>query len=65
MFRESNETIYEVLRYNDFKPDDFHTNGMFDVDYDFEGYENLWYNSTTHKLSLDNDELYGTWNLNS
>jgi len=58
-FREPNETIYEVLRYNDFKPDDFHHDGMFDVDYDFESYENLWYSQSTHQL-LDNT-MYGEW----
>lgn len=33
-YNPSNEPIEDVLRYNDFKPDDFHLDGMLDLDAD-------------------------------
>lgn len=57
--REANETLYDILRINDFKPDDFHHDGEFDVDIDFHNFENALYNPETHLLA---DTIrYGQW----
>lgn len=34
-YKEANMSIYEICRYNDFKPNDFYHDGMIDVDLDF------------------------------
>lgn len=34
-YKEANQTIYEICHYNDFKPSEFHHDGMIDIDLDF------------------------------
>lgn len=57
--REANETVYDILRVNDFKPNEFYHDGEFDVDFDFEGFETFMYNPQTHLL--DFRTMYGEW----
>ena len=58
--REANETIYDILRVNDFKPDEFHHDGEFDVDLDFESFDLALYDPQTHLLR--DLTRYGEWN---
>lgn len=57
--REANETVYDILRVNDFKPSEFYHDGEFDVDFDFEGFEYQMYNPQTHLLR--SNVMYGEW----
>ncbi len=52
-YKEANQTIYEICHNNDFKPSDYHHDGMIDVDLDFDNPSDATLNAIYHAGSIN------------
>ena len=52
-YKEANQTIYEICHYNDFKPSDYHHDGMIDFDTDFDHPSDATLNAIYHAGSIN------------